>query len=40
LHYVGWKVRGGDANTAAVHIGNTELSRWLKTATEVKDDAD
>jgi hypothetical protein len=32
LHYVGWKVCGDDANAAAVHIGNTELSRWLKTA--------
>ncbi|MFA0748572.1 hypothetical protein [Fervidibacter sp.] len=40
LHYVGWKVRGEDANAAAVHIGNAELTRWLKTATEVKDDAD
>jgi hypothetical protein len=40
LHYVGWIVRGEDANAAAVHIGNTELERWLKIATEVKDDAD
>jgi hypothetical protein len=32
LHYVGWKVRGEDANATAVHIGNMELSRWLKTA--------
>jgi hypothetical protein len=40
LHFVGWKFREGVENAVAVHIGNTELSRWLKTATEVKDDAD
>jgi hypothetical protein len=39
LHFVGWNVRGEDANAAAVHIGNTELERWLKTATEVTGDA-
>lgn len=40
LHFVGWKVREGEEKAVAVHIGNTELERWLKTATEVKDDAD
>jgi len=40
LHFVGWKVREGVEKAVAVHIGNTELEHWLKTATEVKDDAD
>jgi hypothetical protein len=40
LHFVGWKVREGEEKAVAVHIGNTELERWLKTATEVKENAD
>jgi len=32
LHFVGWKVRQGEEHAAAVHIGSTEISRWLSYA--------
>jgi len=50
LHFVGWKVRQGEEEAFAVHIGSTEISRWLSYAsrithhdsriTEVNKDAD
>jgi len=43
LHFVGWKVRQGEENAAAVHIGSNQLDRWLSYAsriTEVNDGAD
>jgi len=32
LHFVGWKVRKGEENAVAVHIGSEQLQRWLAVA--------